>query len=89
MGVVKLEILGNDCLEIEQGPMMDKFIGETILVEGGKHVVVVPVEYLTDRTLPLGSRILFTKTSKSVIQVEVNRHNENHGAYFDLIDFCD
>jgi hypothetical protein len=59
-------------MNIEQGPMMDKFIGEIILMEGGKHVVVVPIEYLTDQMLPPGSRILFTKTSKSLIQVEVS-----------------
>lgn len=73
VGVSELGSSGMFALEIELGQMMDKFIGETIIVEGGKHVVIVPIEYLTDRTLPLGSRILFTKASKSLIQVEVNR----------------
>uniref|UniRef100_A0A7I4CW44 Uncharacterized protein n=1 Tax=Physcomitrium patens TaxID=3218 RepID=A0A7I4CW44_PHYPA len=48
---------------------MDKFTGETILVEG-KHVVVVPIGFLTDQVVPLGSRVLFSKTSKSLFQFE-------------------
>lgn len=50
---------------------MDKFTGETILVEG-KHVVVVPIGFLTDQVVPLGSRVLFSKTSKSLFQFEVH-----------------